>query len=469
MKLDSIRTLACAVTLVSVSSMLMAQDASTILPSAPSRENIALSGIHIPSSLSTSAIDSANGIMRLTRKQAETTALSHNPQAHISELLVRLQHDLTREARADVLPNLNGNVTAVQAYDGGRISSGGLNASRLINHSGGGVTLSQLVTDFGHTTNLIAASRLREKARLSDAVATRQDIILITDQLFYQDLEAESTLKLATQTVATRQATLDQVNSLTASKLRSDLDLSFAQVNLSQAKLLELDARNKVGAAKAALNDVMGYDHPVEYELVDDVDALPALPPTADALVTEAVQNRPDLESLRLSTEAAEKFRKAQRDQFFPSLSILGAVGGTPTGSSEYITTNWYGAIGANLSIPIFTGFRINSQASEAAVQLEVAGEKTRALRDQVVRDVSTAWLNASTALERVSVTEQLLKEANTALGLARTRYRLGLSSIVELSQAELQQTQAAIDCAGARYQYEIAIAQVNFETGRQP
>jgi outer membrane protein len=119
--------------------------------------------------------------------------------------------------------------------------------------------------------------------------------------------------------------------------------------------------------------------------------------------------------------------------------------------------------------VPIFNGFRLTAQASEASLQAQAASEQTRALRDQVVRDVRTAWLNANTALQRVTVAGQLLKEANTALDLAKTRYDLGLSSIVELSQAELQQTQAAIGDANARAQYNFAISTINFQTGVQP
>ena len=193
------------------------------------------------------------------------------------------------------------------------------------------------------------------------------------------------------------------------------------------------------------------------------------MPPDSDTLVMQAIQNRPDLQSLRFSEQAALKFSKAQHEQLLPTFSALGTVGGTPVGSPQYFTSNWYGAIGGNISIPIFNGFRLAAEASEAALQSKAATEQTRALRDQVVRDVRTAWLNANTAMQRVAVTAELLKQANTALDLAKTRYDLGLSSIVELSQSELQQTEAAIGNANARSQYNFAISTINFQTGVQP
>jgi outer membrane protein len=82
---------------------------------------------------------------------------------------------------------------------------------------------------------------------------------------------------------------------------------------------------------------------------------------------------------------------------------------------------------------------------------------------------VKTAWLAANTARQRMSVTAELLKQASTALDLAQTRYQLGLSSIVELSQAQLQQTQAQIDEANARFEYEADLAALRFQSGSQP
>jgi outer membrane protein len=73
--------------------------------------------------------------------------------------------------------------------------------------------------------------------------------------------------------------------------------------------------------------------------------------------------------------------------------------------------------------------------------------------------------LNANTAYERLAVTQQLVDQANLALNLAQSRYHLGLSSIVELSQAQLQQTQAQISNAQAMYDYRLALAVLAFET----
>lgn len=447
---------------------LHAQANPPVLPNAPAAKNPPAQTTGSAPSQPTPAPSTGNP-QPLTRQQAEQIALTNNPAIHISQLLAKVQHQFVRERRADELPTFYGNATIVGANNASRISSGSLSASRLLNHAGEGVELRQLVTDFGRTANLIASAKLQEKARLADAEASREEIVLAADQVFYQTIEAQATLKVAMQTVTERQTLTDQVSALAASKLRSDLDLSFAQVNLSQAQLLQLDAQDNLDSAKAAFSAVLGFDKQMNYELVDDSNALPPLPPDSGALIAQAMANRPDLQSLTYSERAAQKFSKAQHEQLLPTISALGEVGQTPYGSPQYFISAWYGAVGANLSIPIFDGFRFRAQAAEAKLQAQAASEQTRALRDQVARDVRIAWLNANTSLQRVSVTEALLKESNTALDLASTRYKFGLSSIVELSQAQLQQTEAAISNASARAQYDLTIAALNFQIGIHP
>lgn len=422
------------------------------------------------------AVQPPSGTMRLTRSEAEQLALKNNPRISVGRLLALAQHQVYRETRSAALPTFNGAITAVDANEGSRIGAGSLTASRLFEHAGAGVTLSQLLTDFGRTVNLISYSRLLEKAQNSNALATIEDIVLATDQAFYNALEAQALLKVAQQTVSTRQSVQHQVDELTKNKLKSNLDLSFAEVNLSQAKLLQLDAENNVNSTIAALTAVLGFDKQVNYELTEEEAQLPSPPPDVDVLISTALKQRPDLQALTYNQQASEKFHRAQRDQLFPTISALGIVGGAPVRPDciggcfpNYFISSWYGALGVNMSIPIFNGFLYTAESSEANYRAKAAAENTRDLRDSVVRDVRTAWLSANTAFQRVGVAAELSKQADLSLSLANSRYQLGLGSIVELSQAQLQQTDAAIGYVNAQYQYRLALSTLNFETGMQP
>jgi outer membrane protein len=423
-----------------------------------------------------SSSPNTSGVMHLTRSQAEQLAIKNNPRISVSHLLALAQHQVYRETRAAELPTFNGLITAAEAHEGSRIGAGDVTASRLFVHAGAGIVLNQLITDFGRTINLVSSAKLRQKAQNANALATTEDIVLTVDQAFYNTLQAEAVLKVALQTVATRQSVTDQVNELTKNELRSSLDLAFAQVNLSQAKLLQLDAQNNAEATLNTLTAVLGFDTQKRYDLVVENKEAAAPPRDIDALIALALRQRPDLQALTYNQAAAEKFRRAQRDLLLPSVNALGLVGGTPVRpdcidgcNPNYFISSWYGAIGVNVNIPIFNGFLYSAQAAEATANGKAAAENTRDLRDQVVRDVRNAWLAANTAFQRLAVTAELAKEADLSLDLARGRYDAGLGSIVELSQAQLQQADAAIEYVNAQYQYRLTLATLNFEIGAQP
>jgi outer membrane protein len=405
----------------------------------------------------------------LTLIGAEQMAIKNNPRVSVGRLLALAQHQVVRETRAARLPTATAAITAEDAEDGSRISAGSLTASRLFEHAGAGGEFTQLITDFGKTGNLIASSKLQEKAQNANALATTEDIVIATDQAFFNALQAQALLKVAEQNVSTRQTTETQISELTKNKLKSTLDLSFADVNLSQAKLLLLDAQNNVDATMAALDAVLGLDRQVAYALEDNHTAMQPPPPDADQLTQLALGQRPDLQALHYSQQAAVKFSHAQRDQMLPTISAAGTVGSVPIRPAAYYLTNWWGGVGINMNIPIFNGFLYSAQAKEASIRAQAVSEQSRDLRDRIVRDVRTAWLAANTAYQRVAVTDELLNEANLALSLAQTRYRLGLSSIVELSQAQFQQTDAAIGNTDAQYQYRLALATLNYQTGANP
>jgi outer membrane protein len=438
------------------------------LPDAPPARLVSLAERPISLSALPQAATAAQP-QSLTLPEAEQMAIKNNPRIRVGRLLALAQHQVVRETRAAELPTATGSITAEDAKDGSRISAGSLTASRLIEHAGAGGSFTQLITDFGRTRNLVASSKLQEKAQDANALATTEDIVLATDQAFYNALQAQALLKVAEQNVDTRHTTETLVNQLTKNNLKSTLDLSFADVNLSQAKLLMLDAQSNVDATMAALDEVLGLDQQVRYNLVEESTPLPLPPVDADQLIQLGLRQRPDLQALQYDQQAAVKFSHAERDQMFPSISAAGTAGSVPIRPAEYYNANWWGAIGVNMNIPIFNGFLYAAQAKESSIRAEAASEENRALRDRIVRDIRTSWLAANTAFQRVAVTDELLKQANLALTLAQTRYRLGLSSIVELSQAQLQQTDAAIGNTNAQYQYRLTLAALSYQTGATP
>jgi outer membrane protein len=399
----------------------------------------------------------------LSLKDAQALALKNNPQISVARLTALGSQQVTREVRSNLWPTATADLTAVDADPGSRITAGALNNPSIYQRAAAGAMVSQLITDFGRTTNLISSANLAAKAESQNAVATKEQILLAVDQAFYNALQTQAVLTVAQRTVADRQTVTDLVGALFKNKLKSELDFSFANVNLAQAKLLLLDAQNNENAALASLSAVLGFSNLQNFQLAEDTAAITPPQGNVDDLISTAFAMRPELLSLEFQAESAKKFQTAERDLLLPDVRALGAVGDTPLRNP--IVSSWYWAAGVNVEIPIFNGFLYTARAREAALRAQAAQERLRDLRDGISRDVRTSWLNATTAYDRLAVTQQLLEQANLALDLAQARYKLGLGSIVELSQAQLQQTQAEIGNAQAGYDCRLALAVLQYQT----
>jgi len=399
----------------------------------------------------------------LSVKDAQALALKNNPQISVGRLTALASQQVTREVRSSLWPTAQIDLTGVDANPGTRITAGALNNPIVYQRAAAGATVSQLITDFGRTTNLVASANLAAKAENQNALATKEQILLAVDQAFYNSLQAQAVLTVAQQTVKDRQTVADQVGALYRSKLKSELDSSFANVNLAQAKLLLLDAENNVNAAQASLSAVLGFPSLQNFQLAEDTAAVTPPSDNVDDLISSAFTMRPEILALEFQSESAQKFQKAERDLLLPDIRALGAVGDTPVRNP--IISNWYGAVGVNVEIPVFNGFLYTARAREAALRSQATQERLRDIRDRIARDVRTSWLNARTAYDRLAVTQQLVDQANLALDLAQARYKLGLGSIVELSQAQLQQTQAQISNVSAGYDYRLALAVLQYQT----
>jgi outer membrane protein len=400
----------------------------------------------------------------LTIEDAEAIGLKNNPQITVGKLEALQAQQYYRETRSALLPQAFVNVTGVGAKEGSRLAAGYLNNSILYSRVGDGVTASQLIFDFGRTPNLVSSSRFQAKAADQNAVATRQDIILAVDQSFYNSLETRALLAVAQETVKARQLVVDQVQALTNAKLKSELDLSFAKVDLARAQLLFLDAQNNYEASLSGLSAILGYPDQQDFDPVEP--AVPVTPPATDAqpLIQQAMDLRPEIRGLRDEVTAAEKFSHAEHDLFWPTVNALGVVGEAPVRNPNIQA--WYGAAGVNINIPIFTGFLYNARAKAADLGADVKRKQLQDMQDNIARDVRNGWLETGKAFRRLSVTKQLKEQADLGLQLAQARYKLGLGSIVEYTQGELYKTDADIQDTEAHYEYIMSQIVLAYDMG---
>jgi outer membrane protein len=263
--------------------------------------------------------------------------------------------------------------------------------------------------------------------------------------------------------VDARRLTLRQVTALANANLKSSLDVSFADVNLSEAELALFRAENDIRSALTELNAAMGLSQEQSYE-VSDAEMPGPLAEKAEPLIGEALQQRPDLAGLRLTHQASLAFAAGERRLQYPTLSVIAAAGVIPQRDERL--RGHYDAAALNLNLPILNGGLFSARKAEAAAKARAAEQEVRGLELRIARDVKLAWLNAENAFRRLDVTARLFEQASRSMRLAQSRYDLGLSSIIELTQAQLNQTSAEIANANARYEYQAARSALDYETG---
>ncbi len=405
---------------------------------------------------------------RLTLQQAVQTALEKHPALQSAEFAVQGAQARAKQAESPYYPQVGG--AAVQ-------TNGSLRANALFRPSGSliepnrsdfsvGVAASQTVYDFGQTGSRVDAQRSDKARAQKDAVTRRAEVVVGVERAYFNVLKRKRLVEIAEQTVRERDILKQQIDVLYRNQLKSKLDLGLVQVQLSDSEFLVIRARNDLAAAFAELNNAMGIEGSGTYSL-EDIPVKVEPPRTLDELVGEAMDKRPELLALKERIKTAEHRVKAAHNTNFPTVQVVGSAGDTEHISNRpNLQEGGWWAVGGIVSVPIFTGFLIQNQVAEATAQQRETEAIYRAVSQNVQLQVRDSFLDVVTLIPQVKVAEQQVSIARETLSLAGQRYKLGLSSIVEVTQSEVAVTAAETRLAETQYDAKIAEARLRYAVG---
>ena len=399
----------------------------------------------------------------LSLADAEARALKNQPRLLSEQLRAQAANKRITESTSAYFPQVNGNLTAVETNGDTAVAAGALTTSSISTRAAGGLSIVQMVTDFGRTSNLVRSARSQAQATGQLAETTRQMVLRDVDDAYFAAQAAESVRRTAQAVLDFRSVSLRQLSALAQSQLRSTLDVQFAQVLVSEAELAVVRANSGAEKAQARLAAAMGDENDPDYLFADE-----PLPPEPDAdtagYITEAIENRPDLKALRLQSDSAKHFAQAEKQLSFPTVNALATGGEVPEHDSTIHPD--YGAVGINVQVPIFNGRLYSTRSAVAKLEARAADEDVGQQAVEITRDVRMAWADARDGYQQIQVAQDLVDQTNVAMRLAQARYDAGLGSIVELNQAELAQTSALITAASARFDYQRTMAAFHFALG---
>ncbi len=412
----------------------------------------------------------------LSYKHAVQIGLEQHPAIKKAKETVLAAETVTKQAESKYYPELNayaiqtgGTTRPLSAFN----IAGAQNKPTSYVQSAG-FRADQLLYDFGQTRHRIMAEQAGQEATEKEALTQKAQVILRVQHTYIQCLRQKRLVEIAEETVRERGILRDQIAVLFKRQLKSKLDLDLMAIELKSAEVQLVQATNDLRAAFATLNNAMGIRGPEEYTLEDTLSiSLPSA--TLETFIQEALDDRPELLGVTERIRQADETLNSVQAMNYPTISALAMSGvihfsdapvNQYAGSHPGQTNLWWGA-GVTVSIPLFTGFLIENRSAETREQKYKVEQKKVDLSNRVALEVTDAYLNLQTASQQVKVAEREVDSARSALTLSKERYRLGLSSIVEVTTATTALLAANVRLSEARYGILAGTAALAFATGR--
>lgn len=373
----------------------------------------------------------------LTLDEAIATALGENPGMTAAEASVEISESLVRSANSAYYPEI---YTRLVFPFIGRES---------------GFFLDQLIWDFGRTSSRVKSSKAQLRSTRFDGETAREDLILDTTVGYYSVLSWQHTVAARTKKVGEFEARLERAEGFYEAGRAGKADVTKAEVDLSGARLELNTAANELEAAKQGLLDAMGVDGGFNYTLVDDP-AYDKIEMNIEKSIDAALDNRPELKSLKAREAAMDADLTAAQKEYFPV--IFGRTAYRFKGEGAE-TPGFIAGIGLELNI--FDGFKKNADIQNARAQLRRSRAELETKKTEVESEIRKLHRDLSLAEENISVTEDTRRSSEEALTLARERYRLERASDVELAEAEALYSNANAAYLEAIYNYRITAAKL--------
>jgi outer membrane protein TolC len=407
----------------------------------------------------------------LTLEEAKSLAFRLNPQLGQSFAAVDTAAGNEEIAYSGFLPTVQGNYS-YQAFssDVGFAGTRGRFPVLPVRGFGPGtqdfhVTELQLrwaIFQFGRQLAKHDQSVLREEIARLQADRTRQSVEFDVAQAYFRALEARSSLVIAEQALARAEAVLGDARNQERRGVLTPDDVLRAEVQVAEVRQLLTRARSDVRVTVAGLNRAIGLNVSAPTEVADRKEEPPVSLTLEDALVL-AMANRREIAVVRDGIADADMDVKIARADYLPTLSIQSAISdvtGTGVQNANVL------AGGAFAVLDVYTGGKRRGQLRAARAGVMRAAAQAKQVVDGVAYEVHYAHAAVDDTRERVAQARTTVAQARENLRLVDNRYKTGDAQPTDVIDAQTSQTRAEQDYSAAIYQYETAVARLEFAVG---
>ncbi len=411
----------------------------------------------------------AAGENRLTLHDCIETALKNQPAIRAARENINAGQGRETQAASPYFPQ----VSVSTGYSENR-SLGGQFGESITKSYTTTLSVNQLLYDFGKTGNAYDAARLSTRSLEQDAERIDQETVLNVKQAYYALLQAKKLVDVSQETVAQTESHLKQAEAFFRAGSKPRFDVTRAEVDVNNAKLGLINAKNTVRIRTIALNNAMGIDPGRMTDIEDTLPATAATPPNPDQAQADALKNRPEMVKIEADIETARSRVRSEQANYLPTLSASGAYNWA-SGTSEMhflgqtqksdVQDSWNA--GVTLTVPLFQGGLTRGRVSEARANLLALEAQRDSIRQSILLEVNQALADLESATARVDVMESTVKKARESLALAQGRYEAGIGPSIEVTDAQLSSVNAETDHIQALYDYQLAVARLLKAIGR--
>ena len=404
----------------------------------------------------------------LTLDKAVELALSNHPSLRVASGTQAINEALVGQAQAGFYPQVQGTISktlrttnSTSQFSGSATSTGRQTNGITTGFNSGSVTLNQLLYDFGTIKSQVETAQFNLQAANSDAETIVQLVVVNVQQAYFGLQQTQRLVTVNEEAITQFQKHLDLAKGRFKAGIAPKIDVTTAEVDLSNAQLNLITAKNNALVARVTLNNAMGIQTTSPYRVQDPGQAEP-YQVSLDEAVARAMQLRPEMISQRAQERAAEAAIKAAQGNFFPTVTSSATY--TYSGIEFPLVYNWN--VNGTVNVPIFSGFLTKQQVAQARANLLKTKATGDVLRQTILLEVSQALLNLEAARERLKLTAVTVDQAKERLALVEGRYKAGLSNAVEVTDAEVVLVNALANDVVAMSTYQAAKAQLDRAMG---
>ena len=392
---------------------------------------------------------------------ATKIALENNPSIKIARANVEYSDAGLRLSRSTYFPTLNITGSASRTEGAFVFNPSFPPREQQYNNYTAGFQLQQLIYDFGRTSNKVSSSDDLANSALYDLQNATQDLIVAVETNCYTYLQAQYLEKVDQEALAQTEEHLKIAEAFYKAGTQPQYDVTKAQVDVANAKLNLIRSQNQIKVSKLLLENSMGVKIPDNFIITDSL-RYDSLNLSADSVKSIALDNRSDLKSLKLKLSAQRSLVSSLWSQHLPSISAFGNYNWN--GFDFPLYSRW--TAGINFTIPIFQGFAVNAQVQQAEAQVKNLEASIEQLTLSIISEVQQNYLSVIEAENMIAAADKLVLQAEENFKLAKGRYKSGVGSATEITDAQLALSNARYSNIQAHYDYLTSLVRLKRSMG---